>query len=324
MTMPNLKTIAYQSARGGATLVVVAAALYGGWRMWTHYQRDPWTRDGRVRADIVQIAPDVAGLVTEILVRHDQKVRRGQTLFRIDRVRYELAVRQAETAIATQSAAIAVLRAAAEAHRANLAELQREAARNDSLGSLVAREATEQSHSKVAVEQAALAQATASVAQAEAAVTQAQAARDVAELNLQRTEISAPTDGTMSDIGVRVGDYVSPGRPVLALIDAASLRVEGYFEETKLRKLKIGQKVEIALMGETKPLSGHIVSIAAAIEDRERGPSTSLLPNVNPTFSWVRLAQRIPVRIALDQAPDDPRLIAGRTATVTVIEGAGK
>jgi multidrug resistance efflux pump len=320
MTMPDLKPYLHQALRITITTIVVAIALYGGWRMWTHYQKDPWTRDGRVRADVVQIAPDVAGLVTEVAVVHDQKVTSGQKLFVIDRARYELALRQAESVIATQKSAIAVAKAAVETHRANLAELQREAARNDGLGSLVAREATEQSHSRVAVEQAALAQAQASVVQAETAVTQAESARDVAALNLERTVVYAPTDGTLSEVNVRVGDYVSPGRQVLALIDARSLRVEGYFEETKLRKLKIGQKAEILLMGETQPITGHITSIAGAIEDRERGPSASLLPNVNPTFSWVRLAQRIPVRIALDQVPDNLRLIAGRTATVTVLE----
>jgi len=317
--MPNLKDTLYHAARIGLTLVLVVAAVFAGWRLWTFYEKEPWTRDGRVRADVVQIAPDVAGLVTEVAVRNDQKVARGQLLFKIDRARFELALRQAETAIATQEAAIAVQKAAVEQHRANLAELQREAARNDSLGSLVAREITEQSHAKVAVEQAALAQAMAQVAQAETAVAQAEAARDVARLNLERSEIHAPSDGIMSDVAVKVGDYVSPGRAVVGLIDSASLRVEGYFEETKLRKMKVGQKVQVALMGETRIITGHIQSIAGAIEDRERGASASLLPNVNPTFSWVRLAQRIPVRIALDQVPDDLRLIAGRTATVTVI-----
>ena len=318
--MPNLKPTLIYAARVGLTLLVVAIALMGGWRLWTHYQKDPWTRDGRVRADIVEIAPDVSGLVTDVMVDHDQKVIKGQILFVIDRARYQLALHQAETAIATQQAAIAVAKAAVEAHRANLAELNREAQRNDQLGLLVARETTEQSHSRVAVEQAALAQAIAAVAQAETAVNQSEAARQVAELNLERTTVFAPTDGTLSDIGVRVGDYVSPGRPALALIDAHSLRVEGYFEETKLSQLRIGQKVEVALMGESQPIYGHITTIAGAIEDRERGPSASLLPNVNPTFSWVRLAQRIPVRIALDQPPADLRLIAGRTATVTVLQ----
>ena len=318
--LPRLLT---QTVRVGLTLVVVAAAALAGSRMWNHYQSDPWTRDGRVRADIVEVTPDVSGLVTEVAVTHDQKVIKGQPLFTVDRARYDLALRQADAAIATQKAAVAVQQAAVAAHRALVAEAVREAARNDRLASVVAREVTEQSHTKVAQEQAALAQAEAAVAQAVTALAQAQVSRDVAALNLERTVVVAPVDGMASDISLRVGDYVSPGKPVLALIDAASLRVEGYFEETKLPRLHIGQRVEVALMGENTPLHGHIQSIAGAIEDRERAPSSSLLPNVNPTFSWVRLAQRIPVRIALDSTPADVLLIAGRTASVTVKDDEG-
>lgn len=305
------------------TVALVAVAAMVGMRMWNHYQRDPWTRDGRVRVDVVAITPDVSGLVTEVAVTHDQKVVKGQPLFTVDRARYDLALRQSDAAIATQKAAIAVQKAAVAAHRAALAEAEREATRNDRLGAFVAREAVEQSHTKVAQEQAALAQAEAAVAQAVTGVVQAEAARDVAALNLERTEVLAPVDGMTSDIALRVGDYVSPGKPVLALIDVASLRVEGYFEETKLPRLHVGQKVEVRLMGEDKLMFGHIQSIAGAIEDRERGPSSSLLPNVNPTFSWVRLAQRIPVRITLDAPPTDILLIAGRTANVAVVDETG-
>jgi multidrug resistance efflux pump len=318
--MEKLKALTIQNSRIAVTLAMVVAAGLAGRQMWGHYQNDPWTRDGRVRVDIVSVTPDVSGLVTDVAVTHDQKVVKGQPLFTIDRARFELALRQAEAAIATQKAAISVQQAAVAAHRAALAEAEREAARNDKLGTFVAREVNEQSHTKVAQEQAALAQAEAAVAQAVTGVAQAEAARDVAALNLERTVVRAPVDGMTSDISLRSGDYVSPGKPVLALIDQASLRVEGYFEETKLPRLHVGQKVEVHLMGEDKPLWGHIQSIAGAIEDRERGPSVSLLPNVNPSFSWVRLAQRIPVRVALDAPPPDLLLIAGRTASVSVID----
>lgn len=333
--MPNLSPALQSALRIALTLAVVAIGLYAGLRIWRHYQVDPWTRDGRVRADVVGIAPDVSGLVTKVAVAHDQTVKAGQLLFTIDRDRFDLAVKQADAAIVTaqatirvQQAAIGVAKAAIVAHRAALAEAQREAKRNDGLEALVSREATEQSHTKVAEEQAAVAQGEAAVIQAEAAETQAesalaqaQTARAVAALNLDRTEVRAPVDGLLSDVNVRVGDYVSPGRPVMAMVDAASLRIEGYFEETKIPHLHVGQAVEVRLMGEEAPLQGHIVSIAPAIEDRERGPSANLLPNVNPTFSWVRLAQRIPVRIALDKLPQGVRLIAGRTASVTALEG---
>jgi len=333
--MPNYKPFLQSALRIGVTVIVVIVGLYAGRRVWLHFQTEPWTRDGRIRADVVGIAPDVSGLVTSVAVVHDQTVKRGQLLFTIDRERYELALRQADAAITTaestigvQKANINVQKASIAAHRAALAEAQREAARNDGLASLVSREATEQSHTKVAEEQAsvaqseaALTQSEAAVVQAEAALGQAQATRAVAALNLDRTEVRAPTDGFLSDVTVRVGDYVAPGKAVVALVDAASVRVEGYFEETKMPRLHVGQAVEVKLMGEETPLRGHIQSIAPAIEDRERGPSSNMLPNVNPTFSWVRLAQRIPVRIALDKVPAGISLIAGRTASVTALEG---
>jgi multidrug resistance efflux pump len=288
--MPSLKTTLMTTARVAVTGVVVIAALVGGKALWTHYQVDPWTRDGRVRADVVQVAPDVSGLVTQVDAANDQTVKAGQPLFYVDRERYALAVRQADAAV--------------EAQRATLAQARRELSRNRILGDLVAGEITEQSQSKVE--------------QSQAALSQALAARDMAALNLKRTVVLAPTDGFLSDLTLRTGDYVTAGKPVLALIDSRSFRVEGYFEETKLSGLRIGQPVTIKVMGETTPLRGHIQSIAAGIEDRDRAAGGNLLPNVNPTFSWVRLAQRVPVRIALDQTPRDLRLIAGRTATVSV------
>lgn len=333
--MSKLPPALLSALRIALTVVVVLIGLYAGRRIWLHYQVEPWTRDGRVRGDVVGIAPDVSGLVTKVAVAHDQSVKAGQVLFTIDRERYDLAVKQADAAIVTaqaaikvQQASIGVAKAAIVTHRAALAEAQREAKRNDGLETLVSREVTEQSHTKVAEEQAAVAQGEAAVIQAEAAetqaesaLTQAQTARAVAALNLDRTEVRAPADGLLSDVSVRVGDYVSPGRAVMAMVDSASLRVEGYFEETKIPYLHVGQAVEVRLMGEETPLRGHIASIAPAIEDRERGPSANLLPNVNPTFSWVRLAQRIPVRIVLDKLPQGVRLIAGRTASVTALEG---
>lgn len=156
---------------------------------------------------------------------------------------------------------------------------------------------------------------------AQAALATAQAAVDLAELNLGRTEVRAPADGRVNDRTLRVGDYVVAGKPVLALLDTGSFRIDGYFEETRLRGVAPGQSVDIRLMGESAPLRGHVESIAAGIEDRYRSNGSTLLPNVTPAFDWVRLAQRIPVRIAIDEVPKGVELIAGRTATVTVDTG---
>jgi RND family efflux transporter MFP subunit len=294
--MPNLKTVLLNTGRFAVTAAVVAVAVVGGRALWTHYQVDPWTRDGRVRADVVQVAPDVSGLVTKVDAVNDQTVKAGQPLFHVDRERYALALRQADANVA--------------AARATLGQARRELVRNRTLGELVAAESTEQSAAKVE--------------QADAALAQANAARDVARLNLDRTVIYAPTDGFLSDLTLRTGDYVTAGKPVLALIDGRSFRVEGYFEETKLSGLKIGMPVSVRVMGEPGALKGHIQSIAAGIEDRDRVAGANLLPNVNPTFSWVRLAQRVPVRVALDQPPADLRMIAGRTATVAVLGADGR
>lgn len=279
--------------RMAITLVVVAVAAFVGYRLWIHYQIEPWTPDGRVRADIVQIAPDVSGLVTDLAVVNDQRVKKGDFLFQIDRDRYALALREAEADVVSQ--------------RSKVDELQREAARNKALGELVAKEVREQIESKAE--------------EAEAALALAITKRDLAALNLERTRIVAPTDGTLSDLTLRVGNYVPAGKPVIALIDASSLRVEGYFEETKLQRIQVGQEAWIKLMGEDRIIKGRVKSIAVGIEDRDRVAGANLLPNVNPTFSWVRLAQRVPVRIALDD-PYDPGLVAGRTAAVNIVQSS--
>jgi RND family efflux transporter MFP subunit len=276
------------------TLLVVAAAVYVGWRLWTHYQQDPWTRDGRVRADVVQVAPDVGGLVTEAPAQDNQRVRRGDLLFVIDPQRYQLAVRQAEAALANQ--------------RAALAQAERETRRNRILGDLVAAETTEQSQTRLD--------------EARAAVAQAETALDTARLNLRRTRVVAPADGVLSFVEVKAGAYLSPGRAALALVDEGSLHVDGYFEETKLRRIHIGDRAQVRIMGEPQLLYGVVQSISPAVTDRDRTEASNLVPNVNPTFSWVRLAQRIPVRIMLDRPPADVRLIAGRTATVTILPAA--
>jgi multidrug resistance efflux pump len=299
----------------GAAVVV---AVLGARALWVHYQVDPWTRDGRVRAEVVQIAPDVQGLVTKVYVNNDSVVHRGDVLFDIDRARFELALRQAEAGMTKAQAAVVRAGAAITRAQASAVEARREAARNKGLGDLIATETTEQSQTKVSEGEAALAEARAAQAEAQTMVAEARNARDVAALNLARTRVVAPLDGRLSDLSLRPGNYVSPGKPVVALVDTGSLRIEGYFEETKLAQVHIGQKAQVRLMGESRVLAGHVTSIASAIEDHDRGASANGLPAINPNFSWVRLAQRVPVRIALDNPPADVALISGRTATVTL------
>lgn len=280
------------------TLIVVVIAALVLWKLVSYYMFAPWTRDGHVRADVIQVAPDISGLISSVDVVDNQQVKQGQVLFVIDQARYALALRQAQ--------------ATAQQRRATLEQARREDARNRKLGNLVAAEVAEESRSRVE--------------QAEAALADANVAIDTARLNLQRTTIVSPVDGYLNDRAPRTGEFVAAGRPVLAVVDMHSFRIDGYFEETKLRGIDIGQPVDITVMGEPNVLRGHVQSIVAAIEDRDRTQGSNLLPNVNPAFSWVRLAQRIPVRVALDEIPADFRMIAGRTATVSVrdLSPAGK
>ncbi len=274
------------------TLLVVSFACVLVWRMVMYYMFAPWTRDGHIRADIVQIAPDVSGLIQEVLVRDNQPVTRGQVLFRIDPDRFGLALRQARAALADREE--------------SLAQAQREARRNRGLGNLVAREQLEESQSREM--------------RAQAALAEAQVAVDSAQLNLERSVIRSPVDGYVNDRAPRSQEFVSAGRAVLSIVDSASYHIDGYFEETKLEGIRIGQRVDIRVVGDKARLLGHVQSIVAGIEDRDRSSGANLLPNVNPAFSWVRLAQRIPVRIAFDEVPADFRMIAGRTATVSILD----
>jgi multidrug resistance efflux pump len=156
------------------------------------------------------------------------------------------------------------------------------------------------------------------VEQLRMAVAQAVAARDLAQLNLERTVIRAPVSGQVANMTLQPGIYQTVGKPVLALVATPSLRVEGYFEETKLQRIHVGDAVSVHLMGVAGTIKGHVQSIATAIEDRERSGNSAQLANVNPAFTWVRLAQRIPVRVAIDQVPPGILLVPGQTATVVV------
>jgi len=292
--LPTFKAGLRRSVPVAITGVAVVAAVWAALRLWDHYELAPWTRDGRVRANVVQIAPDVAGLVTAVPVQDNQSVRAGALLFEVDHARYALAVRQAQVALSAQ--------------RITLAQAQRENDRNAGLGTLISQEAREQTLMRLE--------------QARAGVAQAEVALDGARLNLVRAEVRAPADGQVTNLDLREGSYAAAGHPVLALVDAQSFYVEGYFEETKLPRIHLGDRVRITTMGAGAPLSGTVQSFAAGIADRDRSTSANLLPSVNPTFNWVRLAQRVPVRVKLDPLPEGARLVAGQTVTVQVVESA--
>lgn len=278
------------------TLALVAGAGWAGLRLWDRYERAPWTRDGRVRANIVQIAPDVSGLVSAVTIQDNQRVAAGALLFELDPARFRLALRQTQAQLAAQ--------------RLALAQALRESARNTGLGSLVSQEAREQARTRAE--------------QAQAGVAQAEVAVDMARLNLARAEVRAPAEGLVTNLELRQGSYASAGHPVLALVDARSFYVEGYFEETKLARIHVGDKVQVTPMGAGPTLGGTVESLAAGIADRDRSTSANLLPSVNPSFNWVRLAQRVPVRIKLEPLPAGTQLVAGQTVSVQVLPAAGE
>jgi len=279
--------------RFALTGLAVAAAIWVGYRLWDYYMDEPWTRDGHVRAEVVPVAPDVAGFVTEVLVKDNQMVRRGDILFRIDSARYEIALKQAEAVL--------------EGRQALLAEANADLKRYNALTP------------DTTVSRQRLDQVIATQGAAKAAHDQAVADRALAKFNLERSEVRASVDGSVSNMDLRPGTYLSPGKGVMALVDTDTLHVEGYFEETKLSRIHVGDPVNVRLMGASRVLHGRVESIEAGVEDRDRGEGSNLLANVNPTFNWVRLAQRVPVRVALEHIPANGDLVVGRTATVEVL-----
>src|SRR5258708_31695758 len=270
-----MKAVVNSLRRLAPTGVMVLAALWAGYKLWDYYFEAPWTRDGHVRADVVPVAPDVSGFVTDVLVKDNQQVQRGDVLFRIDRARYEIALKQAEAVLLGKGATL---------EQAN-ADLTRSSALTPA----------------VVVSKQKMDQVIATQGSAQAAHDQAAADLSLAKLNLERSEVRASVNGGVTNMELRPGTYLTPGKGVMALLDSDTRHVQGYFEETKLLRIHIGDSVNVRLMGSDHALLGRVESVAAGIEDRDRSAGATLLANVNPTFSWVRLAQRVPVRIALDQ-----------------------
>ncbi|WP_195742015.1 efflux RND transporter periplasmic adaptor subunit [Methylobacillus flagellatus] len=273
------------------TLLVVVTAVIMGHMLWVRYMDSPWTRDGRVRADVVNIASDVSGLVTEVVVHDNQFVKKGDVLFRIDAERYHHALEEAEAKL--------------EQRKINLALKRGQSTRRAMLDDqVISREDREDSDLITLA--------------AKADLDQARAELGHARLNLERTEVRAPVDGWVSNLLVRPGDYAQAGEAKLALIDQKSYWVYGYFEEHKLALIHVNDPAEIRMLGTDFVLHGHVESLARGITDRDNPTDVRLLANVNPSFNWVRLAQRVPVRIHIDDIPENAVLVAGMTCSVII------
>jgi multidrug resistance efflux pump len=273
------------------TLVAVGVAAFLGWTTWNSYMGTPWTRDGTVRAYVVTMAPEVSGLIVQLPIKDNQLVRKGDLLLQIEPTNYRIAVSLAQAAV--QQAQI------------NAENAAREAKRRLELSSLAVTVEEQQTYQTTAVAtQAQLEQATANL--------------DQAKVNLQRSEIRSPVNGWVTNLTAQLGDYASVGVNQISLVDADSYWIDGYFEETALGEIHDGDQASIKLMGYDQIIRGHVASVARGISVANAQPNGQGLATVNPIFTWVRLAQRVPVRIAIDKVPDGVRLVAGQTATVQI------
>ena len=304
------------------TVAVVVLAFVLGWFAWEHYTRAPWTRDARVRADVVTLSADVSGRIVSLGVQDNQHVDKGQLLLEIDPARYALAVEHARRSVEVAKASLGQSEATIVSSQALLRQRQSEERRRRTLKerSAISGEEWEKSNTEVSVAQADLLRNQANLGLAQANVQLAIAALTQAELDLQRTRVESPVSGYVTNLLTRQGDYATVGGPLLALVDSDSFYVSGYFEETKLPRIGEGDRVDIELMSGEK-FGGTVQSIAFAIADRENLPGGRLLANINPSYTWVKLAQRVPVRIRIDEGyAGKDKLRAGTTATVTVEE----
>lgn len=277
------------------TLVLLVVAGLLGYDVVNYYLYSPWTRDARVRADVVAVAPDVSGYVDDVRVKNDEFVHKGDVLFTIDRDRYQLALADAEAKLAAQ-----------DAQRKMLAE-QYERRSKLTAGYTITAENLDNARQMAET--------------AAALYRQLVAARETAALNLRRTEVRAAVNGYITNLTLAKGAFAAEGRPVMALIDSDSYRVEAYFEETKIRRVRPGATAQVHLMDGSPALQGTVASIARGITDQDNKDGPQLLSSVNPTFTWVRLAQRIPVTIRLATLPSDELISAGMTCTVVMTDG---
>ena len=332
------------------TVFVAGVAVLLGWAMWNAYMGTPWTRDGTVRAYVVTLAPEVAGRIVALPVVDNEYVHKGDLLMVIDPINYQIAVSQAEATvqqaeasvqnidaqIAVQQAQIRVNQAQVDRAQAALVFAKQQAGRygrlaQDGWGTV---QDAQQYGSQLRQQDAAvmtalenltlvqrqIASLKAQHMSAEASVGQAKAQLRQADVNLRRTRILSPVDGYVTNLLAQLGDYVNVGVNTISVVDANSFWVDAYFEETNVAPIRVGDPADIKLMGYSQILHGHVNSIAREINDANSQPNGQGIATVNPIFTWVRLAQRIPVRIHIDHAPEGRELVAGMTATVQIDE----
>lgn len=296
---PSVTPVRNSRARGAAryliTLSVAAVAAFCFWQMWQLYMGTPWTRDGTVRAYVVTMAPEIYGRIVELPVRDNQFVKKGQLLMVIEPTNFEIAVKVAEAAV-EQAQAVAI-NARADSERRD--KLMKEAVSTEEKETYKAKWLS-----------------------AEASYQQAVANLELAKVNLERTHIYSPVNGYVTNLLAQLGDYAHIGDNLISVVNSDSFWVDGYFEETSLDRIQVGDEANVKLMGYSPIVTGHVDSIARGINVPNAQPNGEGLAKVNPIFTWVRLAQRIPVRVHIDHVPPGVILAIGMTATVEIEPGS--
>ncbi|EHH67832.1 efflux RND transporter periplasmic adaptor subunit [Gluconobacter morbifer] len=287
---------AHRLIRFSVTLCILIVAAVVVIILWDYYTASPWTRNGQVRVQVANIAPRVSGQILDVKVQDNQFVHKGDVLYEIDPFDFKVQLETARAKVAE--------RKADWAFRVNQAEWRRAIP-----GTAVSKEEK--------LEYVAMSQ------QAEAQYNAAQAALRQAEINLERTQVRSSINGVVTNLIMRPGDFATAGNVNIHIIDTASFWVDGYFEETKVHGLQEGDLVRMDLMGFHEPLFGHVESVTLGIASNNALVNKQGLPTVDPVYTWVRLAQRIPVRVKIDTVPKDLTLAAGMTATVTIVSEEG-
>lgn len=291
--MPPLMPLLVRWGRRLATLAVLAVAVVMALAVWSYYVTAPWTRDGRMRVQVASVAPQVSGRIVEVRVADNQFAHEGDVLYVIDPFDFQIAVQSAKALV--------------EQRAADLQVKQVQSERRQHLSAIAASAEEQQVFAGTAV-------------QADAAFKAAQQQLTQAEVNLQRTQVRSPVNGYVTNLLMRVGDFAHEGASNISVTDSDSYWIDGYFEETKLARVCVGDRVEAKLMGYAQPITGHVATVTRGIGVSDAAAGVQGLPSVNPIYTWVRLAQRVPVRIAIDHVPPGVPLVAGLTATVTVID----
>jgi multidrug resistance efflux pump len=351
---------------GAVVLIAVAAILFKYWDYVAH----PWTRNGQVSAEVIQITPRVSGPIVKLAVKDNQFVKSGDLLFEIDPRTFEASLEQAraqydktgdnylaqEKQVEAAEAQVEVSRAAVLQAKSAIKEIDSEIAQNkaeyERQQDLLPQRATSKkslerakANYEVQVEKrkgavAGLAQARSSLSQAEAdlaetratlgaqgdanaSIREARAAVRQAELNLEFTQVRAPVDGYVTNLNLRLGSHAVANQPALALVDVNSFWVQGFFRETSIGRIRKGDKAIVTLMAyPDTPVEGYVESLGWGISQEDGSTGFELLPNISPTFEWIRLAQRVPVRIHLTRIPDGVELRVGTTASALVMTGS--